>query len=270
MTDVDVPDPRAPQRIRHETRLRQLTVSAITDITPAMRRIRLTGDMAGFASLGHADHIKVFLYPQGVEPTLVSLPEGGIDFGPGERPQMRDYTPRHWSVQDGWLDIDFALHGDGPAAGWAASARLGDSLLIGGPRGSMVVPATFDWYLLAGDDTALPALGRRIEELPKGATIVAIIEVDGPRDEQQFVTQAELSLHYVHRAGQAPGSTTLILDALASLPLPAGTGYAFVAGEVAMSRAVRDHLVAARGFDPAYVKAAGYWQIGVADAKAEH
>ncbi|WEK04421.1 MAG: siderophore-interacting protein [Candidatus Devosia phytovorans] len=263
-------DPRAPQRVRHDTRMRLLDVIAITDITPLMRRIRLTGDMEGFASVGHADHIKAFFFPGGVEPRLAPIGDRGAEFAEGEKPEMRDYTPRDWNVAEGWIDIDFVLHGDGPASGWAAKVKLGDKLVIGGPRGSLVVPAAYDWYLLAGDETALPALGRRIEELPAGSKIVAFIEVDNTTEEQTFETVADLTLVYLHRNGEPAGTTSLILDAIKAATLRDGVAYAYVAGESAMSKAVRAHLTDERGFNPEYVKAAGYWLLGTADAHEPH
>jgi len=263
-------DPRAIQRFRHDTRMRLLTVKAITDITPLMRRIRLEGDMSGFASLGHADHVKTFFFAEGVTPQLPPIGPNGAEFSPGTRPEMRDYTPRYWNVAEGWIELDFVLHGDGPAAGWAARVKIGDTLVIGGPRGSQVVPLAFDWYLLAGDETALPAIGRRIEELPAGARVVALIEVANKAEEQSFKTAADLTLIYVHRNGAAAGTTTLLHDAMADAHLPMGDAYAYIAGEVSMSRAVRAHLVEQRGFNPEWIKAAGYWRLGVADAHEDH
>lgn len=243
-----IADPRAPQRVRHETRRRLLDVVGVSDITPTMRRITLKGDMDGFASPGHADHIKVFIFPAGVAPHLP--PEGG-EFAAAERPQMRDYTPRAWDVDKGTLDIDFVLHGDGPASGWAAQAKIGQKLLI-------------------GDETAIPALARRIAELPAQARVLAIVEVDNVSEHQPFPGEADVSLTYVYRNGAAPGSTSLMLDRLKVTSFPAGTAFAYVAGEAVMSKAVRAHLTDARGFNPEYVKAAGYWALGVADAKGEH
>jgi NADPH-dependent ferric siderophore reductase len=263
-------DPRAPIRVRHDTRMRLLEVVAITDITPAMRRFRLKGDMTGFASAGHADHIKAFFFPEGVEPKVVPIGERGAEFAPGERPEMRDYTPRYWDVDAGWIELDFVLHGDGPASSWAANAKVGSKLVIGGPRGSLVIPAAFDWYLLAGDETALPALGRRIEELPAGSKVVAVIEVADATEEQRFETQTDLSLHYVHRNGAAAGTTSLILDTIKALPFPDGIAYAYIAGEAGMSQSVRAHLTDISGFAPQYIKAAGYWRLGVADAHEDH
>ena len=263
-------DPRAPRRVRHETRMRLLTVATITDITPMMRRIRLTGDMEGFASLGHADHIKAFFFPAGVTPLLPPIGPNGAEFPPGMRPEMRDYTPRYWNVADGWIELDFVLHGDGPAATWAANAEPGSTLVIGGPRGSLVIPMAFDFYLLAGDETALPAIGRRIEELPAGAKVFAIIEVASKDEEQSFRTAADLTLAYVHRNGAPAGSTSLLLEAVKATALPDGIGYAYIAGEVDMAKSIRAHLAQDRGFANDHIKAAGYWRLGVADAHEDH
>jgi NADPH-dependent ferric siderophore reductase len=269
MTET-VSNPRAIQRFRHETRLRLLTVTAITDITPLMRRVRLQGDMSGFASLGHADHVKAFFFADGTPAELPPIGPDGAQFPPGTVREMRDYTPRYWNVNEGWVELDFVLHGDGPAASWAARVKAGDTLVIGGPRGSQVVPLAFDWYLLAGDETALPAIGRRIEELPEGAKVVAVIEVENQAEEQSFKTHADLTLIYVHRNGAAAGTTSLVRDAIAAADLPRGEAYAYVAGEVNMARAVKTHLVGERGFNPEWVKAAGYWHLGVADAHEDH
>lgn len=268
---TDLAPSRASQRVRHETRMRLLDVVGVIDVTPLMRRITLSGDLAGFTSLGHADHIKAFFPPAGTEPVIPVLGPNGAEFPEGTpRPEMRDYTPRYFDRNANTLDVDFVLHGDGPASSWAAQASVGQKLLIGGPRGSLIVPPAFDWYLLAGDETALPALGRRIEELPSGSTILAVIEVADPAEEQSFATAADLTLHYVHRNGAAAGTTSLILDRLTQLAFPQGVGHAYIAGESAMSKAVKEHLLAERGFNPEYVRAAGYWLLGTADAHEAH
>lgn len=262
---------RAPLRIRHEARMRLLDVVKVTDVTPLMRRITLSGDLAGFASPGHADHVKVFFPPPGTAPVEPVLGPHGAEFPDGTpRPEMRDYTPRAFDPAANTLELDFVLHGEGPAASWAAQASVGQKLLIAGPRGSLVIPAAFDWHLLAGDETALPAIGRRIEELPAGAKVVAVIEVENAAEEQRFATSADLALHYVHRNGRPAGSTDLILSKLTALAFPPGDGYAFIAGESGMAKAVRHYLVDQRGFHDQWIKAAGYWLRGQADANEPH
>ena len=257
----EILDPRAPVRIRHETRLRLLTVTAVTDITPRMRRITLLGDLEGFVSPSYCDHIKAFIFPAGVDPYVAPIGERGAEFPPEDKPQMRDYTPRFWDIAAGKLELDFVLHGDGPASGWAAQAAIGQTLVIGGPRGSFMVPQDFDWYLLAGDETALPAMGRRIEELPAGTKVLAFIEVADASEEQVFETAADLELHYLHRHEVPAGHGSLILDAIRQAALPQGTAYAHILGESQMSKAVRAHLTEERGFNPEYVKSAGYWKL---------
>lgn len=262
---------KTPQRIRHEVRTRLLDVVQVTDITPAMRRITLAGpDLAGFTSLGFDDHIKVFFFPPGTKPVKPETGPEGIAFPEGmERPPMRDYTPRRYDAAAGTLEIDFVLHGDGPASGWAAQAAVGQKLLLGGPRGSMVVPLAFDWYLLMGDETALPAIGRRLEELPAGCKAVVVVEVASAQEEQRLATQADAEIVFVHRNGPARGEARFLLDALAARDLPAGEAFAFIGAEGTVSKAVRAALEA-RGWNPAWIKAAGYWLYGQADAHEPH
>ncbi|MCX8293246.1 siderophore-interacting protein [Phyllobacterium sp. 0TCS1.6A] len=263
---------KSPQRIRHETRLRILEVVSVRPVTPLMLRITLGGDdLEGFASPGHGDHIKVF-FPQAGEDIIVPVlgPEG-LTFPAGvPRPEMRDYTPRYHDPRRRTLDVDFVLHGDGPASTWAAQARVGQKIVIGGPRGSLIVPDDFDWYLLAGDETALPAIGRRLEELPSTARAIAFIEVAGKDEEQVIRSSASVDIHWLHRDGQEPGNNGLLLDAIKAAELPDGDCYAFIAGESSMSKAVRAHLVSERSFKDEWIKAAGYWLRGVADAHEPH
>ena len=100
--------------------------------------------------------------------------------------------------------------------------------------------------------------------------MLAIIEVDNPAEEQRFETRTDLDLRYVHRNGAPAGTTTLVRDAIAAATFPEGEAYAYIAGEVSMSQAVRAHLTEERGFRQDYIKAAGYWRLGVADAHEDH
>ena len=256
---------RTLERIRLETRTRILTVISVTDITPHMRRIRVGGpELEGFSSPGHADHIKVFLSADGRPlPRPERHPDGLVWPDDVPKPFMRDYTPRYHDPVALTLDLDFVLHGVGPASTWAANAKVGEQLVIGGPRGTIRVPEAFDWYFLAGDETALPAIGRRIEELPANKPVLAIIEVPEKADEQAFVARENLTIHWLHRNGIEAGARNLILELAASTPFHAGEGFAFVAGEAQMAKAMRAHLVT-RGFNNDYIRAAGYWVWGEA------
>ncbi len=257
---------RALQRVRHELRLRTLTVQRAERVTPHCVCVTLAGDaLEGFHSPGFDDHVKLIL-PDPATGAL-QLPDFGAQGQPdpdAPRPPMRDYTPRHHDVAARTLAIDFALHDAGPATAWALQAAPGQRIGVGGPRGSLLVPLAFDGYVLVGDETALPAIARRLGELPAGTPALALIEVDGPADEQPLPTAADARIHWVHRSGAAPGDAGPLLAALRVQALPAGDVHAWVACETGVAKALRAHLVGERGVHPKWVKASGYWRRGSA------
>lgn len=247
-------DDRTPYRVRHDTKRRRLVVRDIKKLTPHMTRVTLGGDeLAGFISLGFDDHIKLF-FPE--------VASGELDANGEPKPVSRDYTPRHYDAAANSLEIDFALHEAGPATRWAEQARVGDILNIGGPRGSLVIPTGFDWHLLIGDDTALPAIGRRLAELPQNARAVVLAEVASAADEISFAHSADASVTWVHRNGAALGVPDRLAEALRTLALPNGDYYAWVACESLTAKALRAQLLADKGANPKWLRAAGYWRRG--------
>lgn len=249
-------DERTPYRVRHETKRRRLVVREVRTLTPHMTRVTVGGDeLAGFVSMGFDDHIKLF-FPDAVPD------ERDVNGEP--KPVSRDYTPRHYDAASNTLVIDFALHEAGPATRWAEQARPGDILNIGGPRGSLVIPTGFDWHLLIGDDTALPAIGRRLAELPRDARAVVLAEVDGAADEIAFEHAADASITWVHRNGGELGAPQRLAEALRALVCPNGDYYAWVACESLAAKALRAQLVADKGANPKWLRAAGYWRRGAA------
>jgi NADPH-dependent ferric siderophore reductase len=256
---------RTARRVRHELKRRMLRVRDVRPLTPKMLRVVLDGDdLNGFVSAAHDDHVKLFFPPAGEEqPAMPTMTPNGPVYPEGvERPASRDYTPRRYDAAANTLTVDFVLHDAGPATAWAAQARPGQFLGVGGPRGSFIVPDDFDWYLFAGDETALPAIGRRLEELPAGTRVVVVAEVADSAEEQRFDTRTKLEMHWLHRNGAAHGAGPLLQEAVAQLKLPGGEGYAWVATEAATAKALRRHLVDERGLRKDRVKAAAYWKQG--------
>jgi NADPH-dependent ferric siderophore reductase len=256
---------RVARRVRHETKLRLLQVREVRRLTPKMVRMVVQGDeLKGFVSAAHDDHVKLFFpHPGEEKPVLPTPSPNGPVYPEGvPRPAARDYTPRRYDAAANSLTLDFVLHDAGPATAWAAQARPGHFLGVGGPRGSFIVADDFDWYLFAGDETAVPAIGRRLEELPANTRVLVVVEVADREEEQRLAGGASVELHWLHRNGAEPGTTSLLQDALARLSLPPGEGYAWVATEAATAKALRHYLVDDRGLNKERVKAAAYWKRG--------
>lgn len=231
--------PRRVQRVQHELRRRDLQVVRTADISPHVRSITFGGSaMAGFVSASFDDHVKLFL-------TSADSAE----------PVRRDYTPRHHDAAAGELTLEFDLHARGPAAAWAARAQVGHTASIGGPRGSFIIPTDYDWHLLAGDETALPAIARRLEELPAGTPAFVIALARDAADRRALRTAAQAQVQWV-----ADGDA--MLAAVRELALPAGEGYAWCAGEAAEMAALRRVLVDEKGVPRHALRAAAYWKRG--------
>jgi NADPH-dependent ferric siderophore reductase len=235
------------QRVRHETRRRSLTVASLSYLTPRMLRVGFTSpDLHDFVSPGADDHTKLFF------PTL----EGGV--------AMRDFTPRAFDNAQGALVIDFALHESGPATEWASRAAIGDGLQIGGPRGSTLTPADFDWYWLVGDETALPAIARQLEGLAPGTPADVFAIVASQDEVMTFEAPAALTQTWIVRDGGGDAAAQL-RAAMDRLALPSGDGFVWIAAEGGVARTLRQHMIEARGHPREWMKAAGYWARGKAD-----
>lgn len=222
---------RTVQRVRHELKRRTLTVRRTALLSPHLLRITFTSpELQDFISLSFDDHVKLIL--------------------PGEPPVMRDYTPRRFNGDE--LDIEFALHGHGPAATWATQAAPGQTVQIGGPRGSFVVPVDFDWHLLVGDLSALPAITRRLEELPAACTAIVRVLADAA-EPRALPSRANVNLQWI---------TADLPAAVQALTLPPGEGYAWAAGEASVTAAVRAVLVGTHGLPKERIRAAAYWKPG--------
>jgi NADPH-dependent ferric siderophore reductase len=252
------PDPRAPRRVRHEPRRRELRVKRVDKISAHMLRVALGGDLEGFTSLGFDDHIKLF-FPDG-SPAADGTPQVA----------SRDYTPRRYDPAGNTLEIEFVLHDAGPATRWAEQVQPGQSLQVGGPRGSFIIPLNFDWHLLIGDDTALPAIARRLAELPAGTKAVVLAEVDGPADQVTFESAADVSVTWAYRNGAEAGTATVLADKLKTMRLPTGDYYAWVACESLTAKALRAQLIAQHGANPKWMRAAGYWRRGAVAVHDTH
>jgi NADPH-dependent ferric siderophore reductase len=160
----------------------------------------------------------------------------------------------------GELAIDFVLHGHGSAAAWAERARPGDRAGVSGPGSGYDPDPAAPWFVIAGDESALPAMATIAEALPPGRTAHVVAEVPGPLDRIDLVSPARLITTWLERDGQPPG---VLLEAeLRAMHVPRGEGRFWVAGESAVVRRVRDHLVEDRGVPKERYVVRAYWKAG--------
>ena len=240
-------------KVMHPLKQRRLQVSKVERPTPKVARLTFRDEssadvLADFTTLSPDDHVKVFFpYPGEIEPALPG----------GERPPlMRDYTPI-FNKDKRELQFDFCLHGNGVGSNWAANAKVGDSLTIGGPKGSQVVPNDFDGYVLIGDETGLPSIRRRLQELPADAKTLVVVEVASSQ-ERQHLEKQNTQIHWVYRKD---GAATL-LETVLGLSFPSGEVFASVACEKKQAFAIRDMLVNEKKLNEKWIKAKGYWTRG--------
>jgi NADPH-dependent ferric siderophore reductase len=223
-----------------------LEVAAVRDLTPRMRRVRLTSpDLDRFDYVAGQDMALTFRR----------------DDAP---PVRRRYTIRHYDRDRHVLDLDFVLHGDGPGMRWAQAARPGDSIEVVGPRGKITPVRDAAWHLFAGDATAVPAALAMMEALPHHMPALAFLQVDD-REERQSVDGSRGQGITWYYEQQPPRGAADLVAAVAGAALPPGRGHAYLGGEVALVTALKATLVS-RGWAPEDISAKAYWNRGRANA----
>ena len=232
-------------RVRHELKRRQLTVARVEPLAPSMLRVVLQGaELAGFTSLGFDDHVKLFF------PSPPSDGSGAL--------AMRDFTPRHFDASAGELWIDFFMHEGGPAASWAANAVAGDTIMVAGPKGSAVIsPEGIDSHVLIGDETALPAISRRLEELPADSSALVVVEVDR-LEWPSLQSRAGFEAIWVTRPSTEGTASDALIAWLRDLTFPRESCHVWVALESHSARTVRQYLRDERLVGQEWIKAAAY------------
>jgi len=241
-----------------------LRVVGTRQLTPHMKRITFSGtSLHAFAT--DADlHVRLLIPPPDAprDGWLAIQQDGKASVrNRRHKPIMRKYTIRAIDPSSGRLDMDFVLHEDGGPGGlWAAQALAGDLVGIIGPGGRGLAPA--DWYLIAGDETALPAIGRMMDTMPAHTQGHAIVEIADAREEQPLAVPTGMSLEWLHRDGAPAGTTDLLLEAIEAVRWPSDDrkAFAWVGAELAAAQAIRDHFSNRCGLAKADQLVVAYWR----------
>jgi NADPH-dependent ferric siderophore reductase len=240
-------------------------VTRVEQLTPHMVRVVVGGEALRRIEAGSCtDHyVKILFGRPGV-----AYPEP-FDMGairetmPAESwPVVRTYTIRNWRPEVPEMWIDFVVHGDEGIAGpWAAAAKPGDPVRFMGPGGGYAPNPAADWHLLAGDESALPAIAAALAGMPTGARVHAFIEVAGPAEEQPLPTAADAHVTWLHRGDEPIGST--LPGAVRGFLFPEGRVHAFVHGEANFVKDVRSFLRKEQGVPLDQLSISGYWRRGL-------
>jgi NADPH-dependent ferric siderophore reductase len=178
-------------------------------------------------------------------------------------PSMRTYTIRRFDLENGRIEIDFVVHGDRGLAGpWADAAVPGQPVVLGGIGGGYRPDPEADWHLLAGDDSALPAIASALEAMPADAQGAVFLEVDGDDDHLELAAPRGIRVEWLHRDGAEPGTTSLLADAVRALEWRDGTVQVFAHGERGAMKSLRPYFTDERAVDRARLSLSAYWAHG--------
>jgi NADPH-dependent ferric siderophore reductase len=240
-------------------------VVSVSRINPRLVSVWVTGEaLDGFQIDAPTGHIKVFLPLPGQDAPLLPefLPEGQV-IPDDARPAVRTYTPRRFDAATRTLEVQFVLHSAGPASEWADRVSVGDKLAVAGPGGRFVMDPTVEHWWIAGDESAIPAVGTLLEALPDSATAEVHLEVDGPEDELEFSSQAKTTITWHHR--RVPSAWGAELDEAARGAVLENGTKVWVACEAAAMRGIRRYLLTERRMPASSLVTRGYWRLGEAN-----
>ncbi|UNO39131.1 siderophore-interacting protein [Streptomyces sp. MST-110588] len=250
---------------RKQPKLHRGRVTRTEQLTPHMVRVMLGGEgLAEFAAGDYTDHYVKLVFPlPGVSyPQPFDMGRIRAEMPRDQWPRTRTYTVRNWDAEARELAVDFVVHGDEGLAGpWAARVQPGEEIYFMGPGGAYAPSPDADWHLLAGDESALPAIAAALARVPAGAPVHAFIEVAGPEEEQKLEAADSAAIHWLHR-GDAPVGSRLV-EAVRALEFPAGRQVqAFVHGEAGFVKELRRLLRVERDVPREALSISGYWRRG--------
>lgn len=250
------------RRIRREPpSFRRVKVRAKRPLSQHMVRIVVGGDeLAGFAIESPASSVRLLLPTNGADAIELPIWTGNeFELPSGERAPIRTFTPRSFDGDRLELTLDVVLHDHGAATDWARRATEGDEVAISGPGRSATLDPAARSFLLAGDESAIPAISQLLESIEPACTVNVHVEITDPGARFDLPDHPGATITW-HDAvvGAAPGSSfAAAVESLDRLP-----DAVWIAGEAAVVQRLRRYLFDERGRDRASVTARGYWKLG--------
>lgn len=247
-------------------------VVATEQVAPWLYRITVRGQgLRGYTTLGPDEYVGLVMPRPGQHlpdlsavdgpnprPALQGMPED-------EQPDLRWYTVRGHRPELGELDIEIVLHPpeeveEGPGASWVRTAAVGDEVAVQTGTASYVLARDARRELIAGDETAYPAMAGIIgAAADTDRELHVFLEVGGLDVLPPLPRPARGSMTTLQRGSRPPGEA--LAQAVRAADLPE-LGYAWVSGEQQLAKNVRRHLVEDRGLAKTAVYFCAYWILG--------
>lgn len=255
-------------------RFYRLTVVRTADVSPSFRRVTVTSDeLADFRHLGFDHWFRLFIPAAGQTSWRLPTATSKLWYAqwlatPGkDRPHCNNYTVHCYRPESRELDIDVVLHLgpngalEGRVAQWAAAVLLGDGLAILDEGLLFNPPPDSRSVLLAGDESALPALEGILRDLDPGIGGHAVLEVPTRDDVRELAHGPEMVVHWVVRSEVDPDvvAGAAALNVLTELPPVTPDTYAFLVGESGLATGGRRHLTRA-GLGKDRITFCGFWK----------
>jgi NADPH-dependent ferric siderophore reductase len=246
------------------------------EVTSHMVRVVLGG--SGFDTFRPSEftdsYVKLVFVADEVDMAALPRPltlDSFADLPAATQPVVRTMTVRRADPAAREIAIDVVVHGEhGTAGPWAAAAEPGQPAYLMGPGGAYTPDPAADWHLLAGDETALPAISVALETLPADAIGQAFIEIAEPEDEIPLTAPEGVQVNWIYRGGRADligedraGDNAPLIEAVQSASWLPGQVHAFVHGEAqAVMHNLRPYIRKDRGVDAKWASISGYWRRG--------
>lgn len=250
----------ADERVRREPpRFRQLAVLRSESRTPSLVRVSLGGpELEDFDPGLPAASVRLLLpMPSG---DLVMPIWNGNEFlfGDSTRPPIRTLTPLRHDPTLNELDVEIVRHGPGPLSDWVDQATPGSRVALSGPGRGYLIDPHAPAFLIAGDESALPAITTLIPELPPAATVNVVVEVADPMARLELPAHPRLTERWCTTTAGAPVGDALHAALTAATIEP--DARVWVAGEAAAMQRIRKYLFDVRSVPREHAVVRGYWK----------
>ncbi|MGI9644650.1 MAG: siderophore-interacting protein [Ilumatobacteraceae bacterium] len=258
MTDAE---PAEPPTRREPPPFRRVEVRRVEELTPHMRRVVLDGpELDGLRVDEPAASVRLLLPPPGRATIVMPAWTGNqFELPTGERAPIRTFTPRHLDAERQELTLDIVVHDVGAATDWVRSTEPGEVVAVSGTGRGYQIDTDASSYLLAGDESAIPAIDQLLETMPPGMPIDVHVEINAPDARLELHAHPNTTTTWHQRIGDRAHGDALAatIESIATLP-----DALWIAGEAAAVQRLRKHLFGTRGLPRSAATVRGYWKHG--------